>query len=544
MEEERFTRKKHAKAARVDNPDEIPLASISYCLKKAGINLSDVSYIGFSFNPEKRLENARYVEEVVDGDWGSEKGERIFHSKIMHIPERLSELAGQNMLKKFRWIDHHLCHAASVYLVSPYADAAILSVDGIGETTSTLLSYGNGTKMHIVKEIEYPNSLGFLWEKISKFLGFSEYDACKIMGLASYGDSNRYRKQFGDIVKFEKEGGFRIDNSILKFRVEEYSALEKLFGKRRQPQEPLTKRHRDIAASLQGTTNRIALHLSRYLYKRTKSKNLCIAGGVGLNCTTNRVLSESSMFDNIFIQPASNDAGTSMGAAFYLWNMMLGKPRTYVLESPYLGPEFTAREVKSALEKRGLCYQQKKDIAKVAAKLVSEGNIVAWFQGGMEYGPRALGNRSLIADPRRRDMRGILNRKVKHRENFRPYAPSVLSKKAKEWFYINQPSPASDFMLFSYKVRENKVNKIPAVVHVDYTSRIQTVRSRINPRYYCLIREFEKITGVPIVLNTSFNDSEPIVCTPEDAINTFMKTKIDYLVLEDFLVSKRQNQKA
>ena len=289
---------------------------------------------------------------------------------------------------------------------------------------------------------------------------------------------------------------------------------------------------------MQRITEEILIKLANYIYRETRLENICLAGGVALNCVANSVLIEKTPFTNIYIQPVAHDAGTAIGAAYFIWNQQLGNPRSFVMNHSYFGPDYSKEEIIKVLEENNLKFTEPEDIEKTAAKLVSEGNVVGWFQGKMEMGPRALGNRTLLADPRNPKIRDILNMKVKHREYFRPFAPSVLVDKADEWFRIPKKSISSDFMLFAYDVFENKREVIPAVTHVDGTSRIQTVRKETNPKYYRLIREFEALTGVPIVLNTSFNDREPIVCSPQDAVNTFLKTRIDYLAIGNFLVSR------
>ncbi len=543
VEEERFNRIKHAKSALIDNPHILPVEAINHCLKEAGITLKEVDYIAFSFNPAARLESTDFTEEVEAGDWGSESGEQLFYQKLQEVPQKLCEMAGEDITPKFNWVEHHISHAGSAFFVSPYEEAAVFIVDGIGEIESTTLYKGEGNKITLLDSIIYPHSLGFLWEKIAKFLGFSEYDAAKIMGLASYGNPQTYYEQFCSFVKV-KSNTFTIDADVVRFRVEDYTELEKLFGKKREREESLDARHADIAAALQQITEEALLKLSDFLYRETRSKNLCLAGGVALNCVANSVLHEYGHFDNIYIQPAANDAGTAIGAAYYIWHQILDNPRSYVMDSPYQGPEYSDEEIRAVLDHSGkLTYSYHDNIEAITAKLVTEGNIIGWFQGRMEIGPRALGNRTLVADPRNPKMRDILNIKVKHREYFRPFAPSVLSEKAAEWFRIPKETSSSDFMLFAYDVFETKRMLIPAVTHVDGTSRIQTVQKKLNPKYHKLISEFEKLTGVPIVLNTSFNDSEPIVCTPQDAVNTYLKTKIDYLVIGNFLVSKGQEHR-
>ena len=540
VEEERFNRKKHAKHARVDNPDELPINSINFCLKEAGITLKDVDYIGFSFSPAKRLRNKYFDEKVTVGSWGSDEGEDLFYQKLMQIPQKLSELYGVDVKEKFRWIDHHTSHAGSAYFVSPFEEAAILVVDGIGEFESTTLYRGKSNKIKRIKSITYPHSLGFLWEKLSKFLGFSKYDACKVMGLASYGNSKKFYNQLMSFVKVNSRD-FNIDHKVVKFRIEDYSDLEKILGNKRQPDQEIEERHADIAAALQRITEEIIVRLANYLHRETKSENICLAGGVALNCVANSVLKEKTSFRNFYVQPAANDAGTAIGAAYLIWNQKLGNPRSFVMDHSYFGPDYSNEEIRTVLEENNLKFAEQESIEKAVAKLVSEGNIVGWFQGKMEIGPRALGNRTLLADPRNPKIRDILNKKVKHREYFRPFAPSVLVEKADEWFRIPKKSISSDFMLFAYDVFENIRELIPAVTHVDGTSRIQTVRKETNPKYYKLIQEFEALTGVPIVLNTSFNDQEPIVCSPQDAVNTFLKTRIDYLAIGKFLISRGEN---
>jgi len=539
-EEERFNRKKHAKPARIDNPDELPVKVINFCLEKAGITLAEVYYIASSFSPAKRLRNKDFEDFVIEGDWGSHSGESLFCEKIQQVPQRLLEVYRVDVKEKFCWIDHHTSHAGSAYFVSPFDEAAILVVDGIGEIESTTLYKGEGNKIKRLKSINYPHSLGFLWEKLSKFLGFTEYDACKVMGLASYGNPNRYYDKLRQFVKINVRD-FNVDHTVTRFRVNDHSGLEQILGSKREPHDELEERYADIAAALQRITEEILLKLAQNLYKSTGSSNLCLAGGVALNCVANSVLQEKGPFENIYVQPAAHDAGTAIGAAYFVWNHRLGNPRSFIMDHAYFGPEYSQEEIKQVLAENQLKYAHVDDIEKEVAKLVADGNVVGWFQGRMEVGPRALGNRTLLADPRNPMSRNILNLKVKHREYFRPFAPSVLMEKAEDWFRIHKKSISSDFMLFAYDVHNDKQGVIPAVIHVDGTSRIQTVRKETNPKYYKLIQEFEALTEVPIVLNTSFNDREPIVCSPQDAINTFLKTRIDYLAIGNFLVSRREN---
>jgi carbamoyltransferase len=535
-EEERFNRTKHGKTAKVDNPDVLPLSAIDYCIKSARISLKDISYFGYSFDPDDRLRNLILKETTVEGDWGSQKGEELFRDKLLTIPARLSNLAGEDITHRFHWVKHHVCHAGSAFFVSPFEQAAILSVDGIGEFTTTFLGLGQASNIEAIKEITYPNSIGLLWEKVSKYIGFSEYDAAKVMGLAAYGNPSKYLNAFRRILKIEGNGGFIINNEITNFRTNDFSSLEELLGRKRDPGEDISERHADIAAALQRVTEDAVLTLTNYLEEQTKCENLCIAGGVGLNCLMNSVVMDRGAFRNLYIQPASHDAGTAVGAAFYIWNQILGQKRSYVMDTAYLGPEYSELEIVDVLQRNDIKYLYCDDIEKRVAELISQGKIVGWFQGSMEGGPRGLGNRSLLADPRNPHIRDILNTKVKHREYFRPFAPSVLEEKADDWFTVRDKQQPFYFMLMVCHVRPNKKNLIPAVLHVDGTSRIHLVQRHVNLKYHRVIEEFEKLTSIPLVLNTSFNDREPIVCSPQDAVNTFMRTRIDALALGNYLV--------
>ncbi|MFH1224660.1 MAG: carbamoyltransferase C-terminal domain-containing protein [Candidatus Diapherotrites archaeon] len=539
-EEERFNRIKHSKESRVDNPDMLPLDAISFCLSEAKMKLRDVDYIGYSLLPEKRLDKMRMCDKLETVGWGNQAGEELFYKKIVQVPGNLSHLAGSGISKKFIWLEHHLCHAASAYLPSPFAESAILSVDGIGENTTSYLGRGRGNEIEGLAEICYPNSLGFLWEKLSKFLGFSEYDVYKVMGLSAYG-SPTCKEEFDQIITKGERGHFAVNNDILKFRTEDYGELKRLFGiKRRGKNGEIGGRHADIASSLQKATEEIMLHMCEFLKEETNSENLCLGGGVALNCLANFRIQSESGFKRIYIQPAANDAGTAIGSALYIWNILLKNKKRFHMRSPYLGPKFSNAEIWKVLGKeKKVTYAKIENIERETAKILSNGQIVGWFQGRMEIGPRALGNRSLLADPRRADMKDIINMKIKHREEFRPFAPSVLEEEAENWFGIPKNAEAKEpgqMMLITYPALRNN---IPAVVHKDGTSRIQVVSKKINPKYHKLIQEFRELTGVPLLLNTSFNNQEPIVCSPQDALNTFLKTDIDYLAMGDYLIKKR-----
>lgn len=537
VEEERFSRRKHGKDAEVDNPHQLPLASIGWCLRHAGVEPGDVARIGYSLNPLRRLANRIHDEDVVAGSWGSVAGEDEFHRCLQTIPERLLAMG---FGARLAWIDHHRCHAASAYLASPWEHAAVLTMDGIGETASTTFAVGQGQHIEFLGAIEYPASLGFLWEKLSMFLGFREHDACKVMGLSAYGDPERFRAAFAQVVSLLPEGRFAIDNDVMRFRGGGHGRLEALFGvPRRLRDEPLEPVHSDLAAALQKVTSSTALHLARYLRQQTATKRLCLAGGVALNCVMNQALLDQAGFDELYVSPAAHDAGTALGAALLLSPGAQRSP----LEHVYLGPCFSAAEVESTLAASGLPYQRYERIEEAVAERLANGQIVGWFNGAMEFGPRALGNRSLLADPRHASVREKLNEAVKHREPFRPFGPSVLCEEAAKWFELPD-SPATEYMLLAVRVRNAYRDRIPAVVHVDGTSRLQVVSRSQNPRYHAVIAAFYARTGVPAVLNTSFNDDEPIVCTPADALATFRSTAIDCLAIEGFLVERPRTGQA
>ncbi len=527
---------KHGKEALPNNAHMVPLMAIKFCLDKAKISLADVSFIGYSFNFNKRSKITWPREKYLENNWGSKEAEAEFLSAPAKIQTTLKEMG---FVGKIYWLDHELCHAASAYYCSPFNESAILSLDGIGEGCTAGLFYGNHHEINALENVPYPHSIGFMWEKICKFLGFSEYHACKIMGLAGYGTPLQYKKQFETIASIEQDGLFKIDNSILEFRSETFEKLENLFDlKQRTPSSELNYKHENIAASLQSRTNEIVLSLAKKIKNKTSSENLCLAGGVALNCVTNSELVNSKIFKNIFIQPAAHDAGTAVGSAYLVWNQILENKKIEGIEHFYVGPSYTELEYIEALKNAGLIFTKVLEIEQEVARLIAQGAIVGWFQGAMEFGPRALGNRSLLADPRNPNIREVLNTKVKHRELFRPFAPSVLDEYTREWFQVGELSQPNEYMLLTNLVRSDKRDKIPSVIHVDGTARIQRVRPHINSRYYKLIDEFRRITGVPVLLNTSFNDDEPIVCSPRDAIDTFLKTRIDYLVLGNLMVNR------
>ncbi|MEY9857121.1 carbamoyltransferase [Catenulispora sp. GAS73] len=537
-EEERFNRVKHAKRASVDTADVLPVQSIAYCLDSVGLTPGQIDRIACSFDLDLRRTTFEVDPLSTSGDWGSAEGEALFLQSLARVPEAMSTLLNTDLTDRFRWVPHHLAHAASAFYPAGDGHAAVMVVDGIGESATALFGGGHGTTMAKTGELRYPDSIGFVWEKLSDFLGFSPYDASKVMGLASYGDGGRFAEAMADLTG--ADGKVAVRSEEFKFRLPDFHDLEARFGARRLRDAPIEQRHMDVAAALQDWNNRVILTLAEHAYDLHPASTLCYSGGVALNCTTNWLLKEKGPFSDVYIPSAPHDGGTAIGAA--LWTYFEAgdqeHPDPAEPDTPYTGPEFRDEEILAAFAAAGLRPERSADVAEEVAGRVAAGAVVGWFQGRMELGPRALGNRSLVADPRDPGMRDVLNRKVKHREDFRPFAPSVLAERAAEWFEMGRWSESYRFMLFTCPVRPERAERIPAVVHTDGTSRVQTVSVRDNPRYHRMISCFEAITGVPMVLNTSFNDSEPIVCSPSDALATFAGTRIDAVAVGDYIASR------
>lgn len=545
IEEERLNRRKHGKLSTPESAMILPWRSIKACLDYEGIRLEDVEHIGYSFNPHELQAGveAWRREHAYEPGWKLEEtsyqtrqGGLMFVEGVSSAKKQLIEKAG--FRGEFHFLSHHACHAASAFHVSPFEKAAVLVVDGIGEWATTSLYRGEGKRLTKLREFTFPNSLGFVWEKMSRYLGFSRYDASKVMGLAAYGDASKTIETFSSLVT--DKATFKVDPDVIRHESPDFSRIEKLFGLPRRS-KPVDfgvddwQGYVDVAAGLQHMTEQALFEVLKD-FDPGKYRNLCMAGGVALNCAANGQIVRSKRFDNIFIQPAAHDAGTALGAAFLIWNEILGRERDYVFTNAYLGPEYSDDEVERILRHTSLRYE-KIDIAKTVARLLADGKIVGWFQGRMEWGPRALGNRSLLADPRNKAIRELMNLKVKHRERYRPFCPSILAEKAGDWFDAGGDVDANKYMLTTSLAHPARRDLVPAVIHEDGTVRAQLVSRADNPPYYDLICRFEAISGVPMLLNTSFNDSEPIVCSPQDAIKTFMKTGIDHLALGTYLVS-------
>ncbi len=541
-EEERFIRKKHA--------GDVPVHATRFCLERAGVKPRDIDHVAFFYDPylvmRKRLSLfVRYFPASLN----------LLLDMTAPATHILSMFLGEARLLRrqlfggdpgcryrFHYVEHHRAHAASALMLSPFARAAVLSLDGTGEWATTWMGKGEENRLHLLRETTFPHSVGLVYTSVTHYLGFRPWSGeGKVMGLAAYGDPARYLPAFRQIIRPTPEG-FAVDMSYFRYHVRFWRewASQKFvdtFGPPRLPESALERRHEDIAAALQAVTEEIGLHLAGVLQRATGERNLCLAGGVALNCVMNGKILRESPFGDVFVQPMANDAGTSLGAALYVHHVVLGHPRTTALESASLGPEFGAAECAAALQRHPVVFHESDDVARETAALLAEGKIVGWFQGRMEVGPRALGNRSILADPRRAEMKDRVNARVKHREGFRPFAPSVLVERAGEYFEGCRESP---YMILNFVVRREKREVIPAVTHVDGTARVQTVAREASPLYYRLIEEFARLTGVPVLLNTSFNvRGEPIVHTPDEAIVGLLGTDMDRLVIGPYVAQKR-----
>lgn len=526
VEEERFNRIKHGKLANFDNPHQFPERAIRFCLKHAGLTADDIDHVAYSFDPKQRRAHYR-------AEWWDPRVEETFMLRLGQVRGIAEEIFGRSLQQKFHFVPHHLAHAASAYFPSGFDRAAILTIDGIGEVAGSSLAKAVGTRIETLETFDYPHSLGFLWEALSGYLGFSQYDASKVMGLAAYGNPEVFRRPFQSVLRVGQED-YAVDREMVSMQSAKWwDRVEALFGPPRFEGDGIQPHHADVAAALQEATNAAVMALVRRLKRKVPFDRLCLSGGVALNCVTNGLVKQSGVFTDVFIPSAPHDAGTAIGAAFVVHCAKeKGRPKNGSA-TPYLGPAFERREILAAVKAAGLTAKRCKDPAREAAEMIAAGKIVAWFQGRMEFGPRALGNRSLLADPRRPDMRQILNQRIKHREDFRPFAPSVMSEHADDWFEVGSHGTSHEFMLFACDVKPRLRNRIPAVVHKDGSARLQLVSRGSNPRFHELISCFHAQTGVPLVVNTSFNDSEPIVCTPTDAIVTFRKSGIDALFMDD-----------
>jgi len=539
-EEERFTRKKH--------DTSFPINAAEFCLKQAGITVDDLNHIGFYEKPIVKFERilSQHLQMFPRSFWSFYKALPSWLNEKLRIPtvvRKKLKYKGRVM-----FIPHHLSHASSCFLVSPFKKAAIYTVDGVGEWSTSTLGYGEDNNIKLLKEITFPDSLGLLYSTVTAFLGFSVNNSeYKVMGLSPYGNP-RYYDKFLNLIKIKDDGSFKLNMSYFDYHYKLTMPSKKFvneFGQIRKPETQLTQHHKDIAASLQKVTEEVILKSLNYLYDTTKIENLAMAGGVALNSVANGKILQNTKFKNIWIQPAATDAGGSLGVAAYITHKINKVQRKHNFDTAYLGPEFTTKEIKDFLDKNNIKYTEfndKEELVKKTARLIFENDVVGWFQGRMEWGPRALGSRSILSNPTNPKMKEILNLKVKHREYFRPFAPVVTLEDANKWFELNRKEVP--YMLFVYPIKQDKQKQIPAVTHVDGSGRLQTISQKQNPLYYDVIKEFEKLSKVPILINTSFNiRGEPIVCQPKDAYRCMMGTGIDYLVIDKFLVKRSDNPK-
>ncbi len=558
VEEERLNRVKYAAG--------LPSRAIQFCLDRAGVKLAEVGHIAIPRDPWARLgTKLRYAMRMPRFAW-----ERVRVMKhFAGIREDLAaafEIAPENIRGTFHRIEHHSAHLASAYFVSPFESAAVLSADGLGDFASSMWAAGNGPRMKILGEIAFPHSLGMFYTALTQYLGFWKFgDEYKVMGLAAYGQPE-FLDEFRRIVRADGPLSFRLgleyfthqsqgpdmtwreagSTPVLGRLFSPY--LEKRLGPARKAEEPLEQRHRNLAASMQAALEEVLVAHWNALAMKTGQKALCLAGGVAFNCVANGRIFDLTPFEHVFVQPAAGDAGLSVGAAFAVHHEVLGRPREFAMDHAFWGPEFSPAEIRRAVAqfdpaREGVQMEEFEEHAllETTARHIAAGKIVGWFQGATEWGPRALGNRSILADPRRPEMKDILNQRIKHRETFRPFAPSIAEEAVGEFFERAHPSP---FMTFAFSVRPEKRAVIPAPTHVDGTARLQTVSRAANPLYWKLLRAFGDLTGVPVVLNTSFNDNEPIVCRPEEALDCFRRTRMDVLVMGNLILERKSSAAA
>lgn len=549
VEEERFNRIKHWAG--------FPGESIRWCLQQAGLNATDVDHVAISFDPRANLWRRL---GFVATHWPSMSAilDRLRRQgKTLALEDQFAAAVGvsrDRIKAQFHRIEHHQTHVAAGFLISPFEEAAVLSVDGMGDFTSTLTAYAKGNDWAEFDRVYFPHSIGFLYTAITMYLGFPYYgDEYKVMGLAPYGEpefADFFRRMIrpkGDTFELNLDYFTHHKKGVRMSWNDGAPIIEPFFSQKlidelgpvRDRKEPMTSRHDNIAKSLQVVTEEIIMHLLNRLHAKTRSENVCMTGGVAMNSVANGKITSQTPFKNVYIPAGAADNGTSFGAAFYVWNHLLKKPRTFVQDHAYWGCSSTNDEAIAAAKAAGVPYELLDQEALVdrTTDLMINGNVVGWFQGAMEFGARALGNRTLLADPRRTDMRDIINLRIKFREKFRPFAPSILEEHVGEWFEIDEPTP---YMEKVFPIRKEKHAIIPAVTHVDGSGRLQTVSKRSNPLYHRLISRFHEKTGVPIVLNTSLNENEPIVRTPAEAISCFLRTDMDVIVIGGVLIDRHR----
>ena len=554
VEEERFNRIKHWAG--------FPIESIKFCLKETNLTISDIDQISINIDPKANylkkifflLKHRPSLNLIIRRLKKKKKYKSI--GEIINLEFDKGKFKG-----KINNIEHHYAHLSSAFHVSPYDEACVLSVDGFGDFASTAWGYGTNTDIKIENKIYFPHSLGIFYQALTQFLGFKNYgDEYKIMGLAPYGKP-KYVEKLRDVILIKNKGNFELNLSYFKFHKEDFNyrwedgkieiedlytkKILELLGPEREKDEPLNDFHRDIAHSTQKIYEEVFLNILNNLYDKYQNKNLCIAGGCGMNSVANGKIKNNTKFENIYIQAAAGDAGGAIGAAYATYFQNKNVERKFPMRHAYLGTSFNEIQIldclknnKEKIENQKCTYNKvsnNNELSKIVAKDISEGKVIGWFQGKMEWGPRALGNRSILGDPRRSDMKDILNLKIKRRESFRPFAPSILREHVSEWFENDDEVP---FMMKVYQIKENKRAEIPAVTHIDGSGRLQTVYKETNEKYHDLINEFYKLTNIPILLNTSFNENEPIVSKPEEALDCFLRTKMDTLVMGNYIIKR------
>lgn len=553
IEEERFRRIKHWAG--------FPELAVEFCIKEAGIPFSGIDFFAIGRDPKaKFLKKILYLAKNPSGSFSAVKNRLSNSRKVSSIENELSRISGlpvEHFTSKIKQVEHHRSHIASAFFASPFEEAACISIDGSGDFTTTMTAIGKGNQFTVLDSVDFPHSLGIFYTAFTQWLGFPHYgDEYKVMGMAPYGEA-KYIDKIKDIIHFTNDGLFKLDLSYFRKGTEGvisygedhipnvqpmYSEkMNQIFGQPRKKEEPLSQYHKDVAASVQAVTERTIFHLLNSLQKKTGLKNVCIAGGVAQNSVANGKIKLNTAFENMYIPSAGHDAGISMGAALYVQHQLSKKERMPPILTAYTGSRFTNDEIKIFLKEQNIKYSEYEDdqLFVIITDCLISGGVVGWFSGRAEFGPRALGGRSIIADPRRADAKELINSKIKRRESFRPFAPSILKEYVAEYFTVSDEVP---FMEKVFPIREEKRKEIPAVTHVDGTGRLQTVDKNISPRYYALINAFQKKTGVPILLNTSFNENEPIVNSPEQALNCFLRTEMDMLVMENIVISRNRDQ--
>lgn len=549
IEEERFRRVKHWAG--------FPSMAIEFCLKEAGVTLNEVDHVAIGRDPWAKFgKKLLFLAMNPSGGFEAIINRLNNSKKVASLTDEFAKISAIDkslFKKKIHHIEHHRSHLASAFFASPFEEAALLSIDGSGDFTTTMIGIGRGNEIEVIDSIDFPHSAGIFYTAVTQWLGFPHYgDEYKVMGLAPYGEA-KYVDQLRDIIHFTDDGLFTLNlkyfrnpnKGIITYGDDHIPLVATLYtdyfetklGKARQITEELTQFHKDMAASVQRFTEELIFHILNALQKRTGLKNICIAGGVAQNSVANGKIISHTVFEHVYIPSAGHDAGISMGAALYVYNETLQQPRMPAIWSAYTGSHFSNEEIESYLQSRGIQYKKLDDSALyeyVANRLVNAG-VVGWFSGRSEFGPRALGGRSILADPRRNDAKDLLNAKIKRRESFRPFAPSILKEYVSDFFTINDAVP---FMEKVFPIREDKKVLIPAVTHVDGTGRLQSVDQTVSPRYHALIDKFREKTGIPILLNTSFNENEPIVNTPAEALDCFLRTQMDMLVMENIIVER------